>query len=875
MNRLSRKIATMALAASMAFPVTSAIANADGLSGHDGSTHSQNSSLPVQMASPTTGATNIKPTASLQFQFNLNSKAFHHIRKVFKLDRDQQPTGTSSDLHPESPKAQVRVAQHAAQKAAHEQAHEHPRIGVLITGPNGSTLYTMDHGLSYNASTAVLTFTHQTAWSRYTPYQVQVLVNAALNQYLGHQRSDGHSHANHYPPQDVYSTSFTTGSAIGEPVVWHLGANPSPSVVTGDAVTVSAQDSYGDPATSGSAQLSVSPSTGQALAISPNPVSIQNGQGTTTITDHTAQTVTITAQTTGPYTQDTKTLTAQSAFQPGPLAQVRLNPVSAVVLPGQSVMLSGTATDIYGNVEPAGTEVTLTASSGSISTGTASGSTGGFQVTYTNTNGTSGFVAITGPSGETVTDSGVSIVAAQPTPGGATVELSAPVQNANGTYTITGTLVGANGQPLAYTAISGSATGGSLQELGSGGIITTNSSGQFTLTYTPPAGGGNGSVAVYPVSNSGSVNTTAPLASTGIDPLIYGNQAWTDTGITVQAGQEVKVASTGSWANQLYAKVGNGPAVLVGANGTFVAGQSGTLYLGTNGTAQTGNVESTIYVNSLTGIVPTMDLTVGQTNLPADGTFTDTVNGQLMMGQVPVVGATVDLSLSPADGSLASTSVATNGQGQFTDTYTAGSAAGTVDITATSGSLHQSASITLTTPSASNASPASGGWQVLSGSWQGWTATATGSVAVVQDVYANTITAQFQTSSNHATSSIGSSGDAGVIFAQPNGTSFGVALAPIYQVDSHFVIYSISTSNSYSPVVWDGYMVPYAPNSTYTLSATLKNGVLTATVTGSSGKSSTLSIQVPNGTYYPGVYGDAGITFKSFIVNGTQVTGNP
>jgi hypothetical protein len=108
--------------------------------------------------------------------------------------------------------------------------------------------------------------------------------------------------------------------------------------------------------------------------------------------------------------------------------------------------------------------------------------------------------------------------------------------------------------------------------------------------------------------------TASAIGTSGSDDQIFvnGAQAWTDTGITVRAGQQVRVNANGSVqlsdnsndtatpsgsrvgrraanapvqsgpAGGLIARVGDAAPVYVGANGSFRASSSGRLYLGVN-----------------------------------------------------------------------------------------------------------------------------------------------------------------------------------------------------------------------------------------------------------------------------------------------------
>lgn len=712
--------------------------------------------LPVALSAPSNESSNIKPTATLAFTVDTQSAAFSRIREIF------QPNGQDA----QSP------------TAAHHDGQ--PKIGVVITGPTGRQLYTFDHGLSYSATTHLLTLSHQTVWSRYTTYTVQVLVTGALQQYLAQQtqapqarQTAGGQQPAHYPPQDVYTGSFTTGSAIGEPVQWTASlASAKPSVITGDSVTVTAQDSYGDPATSGSFTVSATGLPTLASSFQAPSGIITNGQGQSLITDHQAQAVTMTVKTAGPYAgHDDHTIVLNPVtFQPGPPAQMTVtgpatenagghateqgivedvygNPVNpsvldwttnagsmdssittaaggtyqtiltdptkltstpgtaetvmidghsvqgtatasgtiqidpgpvaqltlagnAVVQPGHTETLAGTAIDSYGNAVLNGTPITLTATGGTIADANTQG--GGFSATYTAPN-TPGQVIITASAnGQTKT---LAITIPNPVSAGSTVSLNTPVVESSGAMTVTGTVKTASGSPVDSALVSLTATGGTLQTA----QTLTNSQGQFTATVQPSASGSAVTVTATTTTASGS----AIQGQAGIDPLVYGNQAWTDTGISVQAGQEVTITSTGSWADSLYASIGGsaGTAVQVGSNGTFVAGTSGTLYLGTNGTTQSGSVDALVGVSGLSNVVPTMDLTTSAATVAPSGTAA--IAGQVMMGTTPVAGASVTLTTTAGTLNDPATSVTatTNGQGQFTATFNA-PASGSATVTA-------------------------------------------------------------------------------------------------------------------------------------------------------------------------------------------------
>jgi hypothetical protein len=86
-----------------------------------------------------------------------------------------------------------------------------------------------------------------------------------------------------------------------------------------------------------------------------------------------------------------------------------------------------------------------------------------------------------------------------------------------------------------------------------------------------------------------------------------------------------------------------------------------------------------------------------------------------------------------------------------------------------------------------------------------------------------------------------------------------------YQGDSHFVIYKVSADGvTWTPIVYDNFVVPYKPSTQYRLQGQVVNGTLTATVTDSGGKSSTISASIPVANYTTGVYIESGARVKKF-----------
>jgi hypothetical protein len=304
---------------------------------------------------------------------------------------------------------------------------------------------------------------------------------------------------------------------------------------------------------------------------------------------------------------------------------------------------------------------------------------------FTVTSTVSGANDITVTTDNGVKSAVISVVAATPITTENKVSLSVE-KKADGSSIITGTVADSKGTPSPYAYVPLEVTGGTLSE----SKVVTNQTGSFTSTLTPSSPTTGATVSVPTAGNSPEV---------GIDPLIFGNQPWTDTGIDIVAGQTVRVVSTGPWVAELYAQF-NGISVKVGADGTFVAGSNARLFLGNNGVPQTGDVDSIIYLSGggnttvYADVLPTLNLVTDKVNIAADGKETATINGRVMAGLNPIVGATVTLSLSTPNGTIPA-SVVTDGTGNYTTTYTAGKTAGVVEVIANYANLTQKVSVTL------------------------------------------------------------------------------------------------------------------------------------------------------------------------------------
>lgn len=260
-------------------------------------------------------------------------------------------------------------------------------------------------------------------------------------------------------------------------------------------------------------------------------------------------------------------------------------------------------------------------------------------------------------------------------------------RNPDGSTTVTGFVATPNGVPLPGIAVPLTVSNGQLSD----SRPVSDSNGRFEVTLVKDSG--VTSAATVGVDTTQAPNL--PANEVGIDPLIFGNQPWTDTGIDISTGDDARVISIGDWAGRLYAKVGfDGVPVKVGADGSFVSAMAGRLYLGTNGPTYQGDVDSIIYLKGATSdVLPTMSLVISRASMPADGLSTAIVTGRVMEGFEPVVGAAVELSALL--GEIPSQAV-TGADGSYRVIYKSGFLAGADTLKAHFSNLEQTVSIELT-----------------------------------------------------------------------------------------------------------------------------------------------------------------------------------
>ncbi|MGB9825198.1 MAG: invasin domain 3-containing protein, partial [Desulfofundulus sp.] len=364
-------------------------------------------------------------------------------------------------------------------------------------------------------------------------------------------------------------------------------------------------------------------------------------------------------------------------------AKVTVTPEKQTALAGTQVNVNVLVQDQYGNAVEDGTAVTLAASGGTVTPVAAVTKDG--AVNAQATSGQAGRVTVSASAGNGVSGSAVvNFVAVVPS--GSQVKLNIMPDSTPGEYVVQGQVT-KDGVPVSSVAIPLVVKNGTLSDP----IPVTDQQGGFSTTLRV-TGSGCTSVAVD--------STQAPGVSSGtvgVDPLVYGNQPWTDTGIDVGSGLLVRVNATGTWAAGLYAKVGDsGTPVNVGASGGFVSGVAGRLYLGPNTGTYTDNVDAIIQVDDpvAVGILPTLNLAANPTQLPADGKSTSVLSGKVMYGQYPGVGVTVNLSATL--GTVSPVSPVTGADGSYQATFTAGTQGGTATVSATYKNLTQKANMELT-----------------------------------------------------------------------------------------------------------------------------------------------------------------------------------
>lgn len=338
------------------------------------------------------------------------------------------------------------------------------------------------------------------------------------------QRKGPRLHLTVLPAPNLVDTVFTTGSAVGEPVQWAASlATVTPSVFTGDPLTVTAQDSYGDPATTGRfTVIGTAPTSRLSSTFRAPAGTITAGQGTSAIGDHTAQTVSLTVHTAGPYPgRDRQTMAVGTvAFQPGPPATMTLT-AGAALAAGQTELANGVVTDRYGNpVLPSA--IDLSASAGSLqSPVTTTAGIGTFTspfhapTTLSSAPGLGESVTLWGASQH---GSATATTSVRVNPGPvAKLSLKVPSTVQTGqAATITGTAQDAYGNPvLNGTVIDLTASAGSID------ATVTTQNGQFQATYHAPTQ--PGSVVLHEVANGVQQTATIQVMDPTPAPLIVPN----------------------------------------------------------------------------------------------------------------------------------------------------------------------------------------------------------------------------------------------------------------------------------------------------------------------------------------------------------------
>lgn len=364
-------------------------------------------------------------------------------------------------------------------------------------------------------------------------------------------------------------------------------------------------------------------------------------------------------------------------------AKVTVSPEKEKAMVGTPVPVEILVEDRYGNPVEDGTLVSVAADGGSVDPVVATTRNGTATVQLTSDR--SG-VATVRASAENGIVGSASVTFAVLAPPGSQVEFSVAPRSQPSEYDVRGQ-VKKDGIPVPFVAVPLVAQGGDLSDP----VPVADQQGEFGVVLKKTDASVCASVAIDTSQAPG-----VAAAAVGIDPLIYGNQPWTDTGIDVDTGQLVRVDAQGFWASELYAMVGeNGTPVKVGADGGFVTGVAGRLYLGPNTATYADDVDAIIHVNdpAALGILPTLNLTASPAQLPADGKSTSTISGRLMYARYPAVGAAV--SLSAELGSINPSVPITGADGSYRATFTASVQDGTAIVTGTYKNLTQRTNITL------------------------------------------------------------------------------------------------------------------------------------------------------------------------------------
>lgn len=487
-------------------------------------------SLNTAIISPAIGSTNVKPNATVSFKIN-NTQQFKQLIKGLAKGQNYVTLGNVSGVSV-VPNSQITVdsstqtvtiylaQENLARYTVYDVAlYSHPISAENVSSSTIVAQVTSADATLLNGTVVPLSSIHGTP---------------AVGQWLTQDGSQWHVN-NQLHGIDAL---FTTGSAIGEPINYSVSSTAKSSVINGAKVTVQATDSYGDPATQGGVTLSASGNASKNNGTQ----SFVNGKVVFHIVDHKAQKVSYIVQGHGQYQRDNRTLNVSpTIFVPGPTAQVDWTPVPhGFVSAGQTVAVTGTATDVYGNPEPLGTIVGLKATNGALQNANPS-TNGKGQISDVLVPSANGGPVSVGWGNNSVT----------------TIAASTPSANAtlNTTTTVNGTTVTLSGTTTPYAQVnvlvpSSTTTGPAIawqcnQDLPysttcfdpTNGLTTliANGNGQFSLTGSGQINAGTITASLIGANGATISSTKKSLGGTVVNSVAFSG-----------SGQNTQITITGS-----------------------------------------------------------------------------------------------------------------------------------------------------------------------------------------------------------------------------------------------------------------------------------------------------------------------------------------
>lgn len=508
-----------------------------------------------------------------------------------------------------------------------------------------------------------------------------------------------------YPAQDNASLNEDLAFQPGPPAEATLSAGATLTVDNSEEASGTAKDIYGNlvnpsamdlNASAGSIVSPVTTNEGSYQSAFTAPTKLTSTPGTGEKVDLGLKSE-----------EGSATAATSVVVNPGAPTTMSLTVSKSTVAPNGTVTVSGELQDAYGNAVLDGTSVSLTATAGAV-TQTASTVGGAFTANFTAPS-SGGDVTITAGSGEASASVTVNVQSLG-APDGSHIKISYS-KNANASYNISGTLVDPNGNPVPGVTIT-------IWDVGTTSTVKTDASGAFSYVTTPSPN----HVVFYTTSESGKRIVT----TFGMNTLIYGDQQWTDTGLSVSSGDTV-IVDTQGWTNShmpswYYSSYGGVMSLQCGNSSeywwaktdlqqgstTYTYNDQGYWYGSPSGPVhvwlapnvpvhlylgppwwlswypnlKSTNASATITIEGTNeNPMPTMNLNAPNPNPPKLG-GTSTISGSLSDDGIPVTGVTIALSLSGVAGGSIPATVATDSNGNFSFTYTSGTQGGKETVTA-------------------------------------------------------------------------------------------------------------------------------------------------------------------------------------------------